>query len=62
MRIINADGSEAEMCGNGIRCFAKYVFEKGIVEVSCLTEMVQPNTKVKIIKIEKTKITVEPIN
>lgn len=26
MRIINADGSEAEMCGNGIRCFAHYVF------------------------------------
>ncbi len=31
MRIINADGSEAEMCGNGIRCFAKYVYERGIV-------------------------------
>ena len=27
MRIFNADGSEAEMCGNGIRCVAKYVFE-----------------------------------
>ena len=25
MRIFNADGSEAEMCGNGIRCFVKYV-------------------------------------
>ena len=31
MRIVNADGSEAEMCGNGIRCFAKYVYERGIV-------------------------------
>jgi diaminopimelate epimerase len=31
MRIFNADGSEAEMCGNGIRCFAKYCFENGIV-------------------------------
>ena len=30
MRIFNADGSEAEMCGNGIRCFAKYCYEKGI--------------------------------
>lgn len=29
MRIMNKDGTEAEMCGNGIRCFAKYVFEKG---------------------------------
>jgi len=31
MRILNADGSEAEMCGNGIRCFAKYCYENGIV-------------------------------
>ena len=31
MRIFNADGSEAEMCGNGIRCFAKYCYENGIV-------------------------------
>ncbi len=28
MRIFNPDGSEAEMCGNGIRCFAKYVFDR----------------------------------
>src|SRR6478672_159288 len=27
MRMFNPDGSEAEMCGNGIRCFAKYVHE-----------------------------------
>jgi diaminopimelate epimerase len=32
MRIFNADGSEAEMCGNGIRCFAKYAYENGIVK------------------------------
>jgi diaminopimelate epimerase len=30
MRIFNADGSEAEVCGNGLRCFAKYAIEKGI--------------------------------
>jgi diaminopimelate epimerase len=30
MRIFNADGSEAQMCGNGIRCLAKYVYESGI--------------------------------
>jgi len=30
MRIFNADGSEAETCGNGIRCFAKYVYEHGL--------------------------------
>ncbi|MEA2033763.1 MAG: diaminopimelate epimerase [Euryarchaeota archaeon] len=31
MRVFNADGSEAEMCGNGIRCFARYAYEKGLV-------------------------------
>ena len=31
MRIFNADGSEGEMCGNGIRCFAKFTIERGIV-------------------------------
>lgn len=29
MRIFNNDGSEAEMCGNGIRCLAKFLYEKG---------------------------------
>jgi len=31
MRIFNADGSEAETCGNGIRCLARYLLEKGLV-------------------------------
>ncbi len=31
MRIFNADGSEAQMCGNGIRCIAKYCYDNGIV-------------------------------
>ena len=30
MRIFNKDGSEAEMCGNGIRCFAKYIYDRKI--------------------------------
>jgi diaminopimelate epimerase len=34
MRIFNADGSEAEMCGNGIRCFAKYCYENSVVKKS----------------------------
>src|SRR5436305_2703993 len=37
MRMFNADGSEAEMCGNGIRCVAKYVYDHGIVRKSPLT-------------------------
>ena len=31
MRIFNADGSEAEACGNGLRCLAKYVLERGLI-------------------------------
>lgn len=31
MRIFNADGSEAKMCGNGIRCVGKFVYDKGLV-------------------------------
>ena len=31
MRIFNPDGSEAEMCGNGIRCFARFVYDMGYV-------------------------------
>lgn len=36
MRIYNADGSEAEMCGNGVRCVAKYVYDHGIAVKECL--------------------------
>ncbi|MHB2020839.1 MAG: diaminopimelate epimerase [Candidatus Xenobia bacterium] len=32
MRIVNSDGSEAKMCGNGVRCAAAWVYEKGLVE------------------------------
>jgi diaminopimelate epimerase len=37
MRILNADGSEAEMCGNGIRCVGKYVYDKGYTDKTALT-------------------------
>ncbi len=36
MRIFNADGSEAKMCGNGIRCVGKYVYDKGYTDSTIL--------------------------
>lgn len=37
MRIFNADGSEAKMCGNATRCIGKYVFEKGLTDKTTVT-------------------------
>jgi diaminopimelate epimerase len=47
MLIFNMDGSEVEMCGNGIRCLARYVFEKGLtdkksIEVETLAGIIKP--------------------
>jgi diaminopimelate epimerase len=36
MRMFNADGSESEMCGNGIRCVAKYVYDHGLCRKTAL--------------------------
>lgn len=62
MRIINADGSEAEMCGNGIRCFARYAYDKGFVkkttmEIETLAGIIRPeliikNDKVKAVRVD----------
>ena len=37
MRMFNSDGSESEMCGNGIRCVAKYAYDHGIVSKKEIT-------------------------
>jgi diaminopimelate epimerase len=37
MRMFNADGSEAEMCGNGIRCVAKFLYDHGLVRKPALS-------------------------
>jgi len=41
MSMFNADGSEAEMCGNGIRCFVKYAVDRGIVSDSATSVSVE---------------------
>ena len=37
MRMFNADASEGKMCGNGIRCVAKYVYDKGLTDKTTFT-------------------------
>ncbi|MDQ1913172.1 diaminopimelate epimerase [Paenibacillus sp. GD4] len=41
MRIINSDGSEAEQCGNAIRCAAKYIYDNGMVDRSRETLVIE---------------------
>jgi diaminopimelate epimerase len=48
MRIFNADGSEAEMCGNGLRCLARFINDIGIEGSSFLIETMQVNIQVGI--------------
>ena len=66
MQMFNADGSEAEMCGNGIRCFAKYLWDrkeriirkKGAIEVETLAGIIRP----KIVKGGKVEVDMgEPV-
>ncbi len=55
-RIFNSDGSEAEMCGNGIRCFAKFVYEKGITKKEQIDVETLGGTKKINLTIENGKV------
>lgn len=65
MRIFNSDGTEAEMCGNGIRCVAKYLYEKEITTKKYIKietkfdvkelELVFENKKVSNVKVKINK-------
>lgn len=49
MRIFNADGSEAMMCGNATRCIGKYVYEKGLTDKTEVT--LETNSGIKYLKL-----------
>ncbi len=51
MRIFNEDGSEAKMCGNGIRCVAKFVYDYGIVPEDRTTVTIDTLSGVKTIEL-----------
>ncbi|MFC1861462.1 diaminopimelate epimerase [Chloroflexota bacterium] len=55
MRIFNSDGSEAEMCGNGIRCLAKYIVESGLVDIGIKEMSVETMSGIRRIKLSKSE-------
>ena len=57
MRIYNADGSEAEMCGNGIRCVAKYVYDHKLTDKAEITVETGAGVKTLQLTAEDDKVT-----
>ena len=62
MTIINSDGSYASMCGNGIRCFAKYVWDKNIVKKDKIKIETGDGVKEAILNLENNKVKEVTIN
>lgn len=56
MRIFNADGSEAEMCGNATRCIGKYVYERGLTDKTELTLETKGGLKRLWLDVENGKV------
>ncbi len=52
MRIFNSDGSEPEMCGNGIRCVARYAYEKGLVQNASLSVRTLAGPRYPVVELE----------
>ena len=71
MRIFNKDGSEGKMCGNGIRCVAKYLFDNGIVKEKSgikietlsgvkIIDIIDNSVKEDLIKVDMGKASLNP--
>lgn len=56
MRMFNADGSEAEMCGNGIRCVGKFVYDKGLTNKTTVTIETLAGIKILALNVENEKV------
>ena len=59
MRIFNADGSEAKMCGNGVRCVGKYVYDLGFTDKKSIT--VETNSGIKYLELKEGRNGVESV-
>lgn len=70
MRMFNSDGSEAEMCGNAIRCVGKFVYDKGLTRKKTITvetlagiktlEMTEQDGKIILVRVDMGEPILEP--
>lgn len=62
MRMFNADGSEGKMCGNGIRCVAKYVYDFGLTSETSITVETLSGIKHLELNVENGKVAAVKVN
>ena len=62
MAMYNADGSEGAMCGNGIRCVAKYVYDKGLTDKENLSIETKSGIKRLELTVEDGKVSLVKVN
>ena len=62
MSIYNADGSQAEMCGNGIRCVAKYVYDYGLTDKTEISVETLAGIKYLRLQVENGKVASVEVN
>ena len=62
MEMYNADGSRGEMCGNGIRCVAKYVYDKGLTDKTEITVEAGGSVKYLELTLKEGKVSLVKVN
>ncbi len=62
MAMYNADGSEGSMCGNGIRCVAKFVYDKGLTDKTTLNIETKAGIKTLELTVENSKVSLVKVN
>lgn len=62
MEMYNADGTRAEMCGNGIRCVAKFVYDKGLTDKTCITVISGGKVKTLDLTVKEEKVALVKVN
>ena len=62
MNVYNADGSQAEMCGNGIRCVAKYVYDYGLTDKTEISVETLAGIKYLRLQVENGKVASVEVN